>query len=151
MDTDHSNYYNKIIKKEYVNLADITEEVDNYKSFREHLINFLNKYPYIKCNNFKKKGIKLHYKNECNFEIKDNMFKNIYYSWRKSSNSHNIFSLFLNNKTLNNKNYLRDYAYSFEYNNKGNKQFVHEHAIFISDYFIKKLRFSYHWYIVWYM
>ena len=39
IDTDYSNYCNKIINKEYVNLADITEEVDNYKSFREHLIN----------------------------------------------------------------------------------------------------------------
>ena len=40
MDTDHSNYFNKIIKKEYVNLAYITEEIDNYKSFRENLIKF---------------------------------------------------------------------------------------------------------------
>lgn len=43
--------------------------------------------------------------------------------------------------------YLRDYRYCLIYNANGKKMFKHEHIIWCSNYFIKKLRASEHWYI----
>ena len=66
----------------------------------------------------------------------------MYYIWRRNSIFFKKYSIFSNCKTLNNKEYLKDYAYTFLFNDRGNNKFLHEHAIFCSDYFIKKLRKS---------
>ena len=42
-------------------------------------------------------------------------------------------------KSLNNKTFLRYYCYTMAYNKKGTNKFIHEHVIFCSNYFIKKL------------
>ena len=67
LDTDHSDFCKNKIKKYYINMADINEEINNYKEFRKQLITFLDKYPIIKYKNFKKKVNKLYIKNKCVF------------------------------------------------------------------------------------
>jgi len=52
-----------------------------------------------------------------------------------------------NNKTKSNSFFLRDYSNTFLYNTNGKALFNHEHFIFISDFFIKKLYISEYWYI----
>ena len=49
--------------------------------------------------------------------------------------------------TINNELFLRDYNLTCLYIEKGNSIFYHEQIIFISNYFIKKLRESEHYYI----
>ena len=110
-----------IIKKEYINYADINEEINHYKEIRSQLILYLDKYPLIKSTKFKEKSNKLYVKSKCNFEIKTNTFKNIYYNWRIRSNFHNKFSIFNCKKSLNNKNFLRDYCFTLLYDNNGKK------------------------------
>ena len=43
--------------------------------------------------------------------------------------------------------YLKDNTYKYIYGNTGKKLFVHEYAIFISDFFITKFRDAYHFYL----
>ena len=143
----HSDFCNKIVKEEYENKADIEAEVNNYKEFRKQVKEWLDKNPVIKYRDFKKKAISFYFKCQCNFEIKENTFKNIYYSWRKETPLYKKQSIFKFNKTIDNFQYLRDYNYTFIYNESGKKLFLHEHIIYCSDYFIKKLRNSNHWYI----
>ena len=147
LETNHSLFCENRKKQNYQNLADINAEVSNYQQFRKDLIKYLEFNPVIKYTEFKIKANKLYYKNNCNFEIKDNTFKNIYYNWRKNSNVNTKYSVFKNSLTKNKKNFLRDYCYCLLYNHTGRKQIKHEHMIFCSDYFIKKLRASKHWYI----
>ena len=47
----------------------------------------------------------------------------------------------------NNKPFLRDYIYKTIYSKDGNSIINHEHVIYISDFYIKKLRESSHFYI----
>lgn len=81
----HSDFCNKIIKEEYQNKADIEAEVNNYQEFRKNIKDWLDKFPLTKYREFKKKAISFYFKCQCNFEIKENTFKNIYYTWRKES------------------------------------------------------------------
>ena len=49
--------------------------------------------------------------------------------------------------TIGGNYYLRDYSFILIYNKNNKSLFQHEHAIFISDYFIRKKRNSSHLYI----
>lgn len=147
LETDHSDYCQMKSNKSYTNLADINSEINNYKNFKDELINYLNINPVIKYGDFKEKAINLYYKNNCNFKILDNTFKNLYYNWRANTNLHTKFAIFNWNKTLDGKEYLREYKFSLLYNNTGKKLFEHEHIIYCSNYFIKKLKEAIHWYI----
>jgi len=107
----------------------------------------LDNNPIIKYKSFKLKSIKLYYKCNCKFKITENSFKNIYYNWRRKSPLFTKFSIFTKTTTKNDQLYLRDYRYCIIYKNNGKKIFKHEHIIWCSNYFIKKLRDSEHWYI----
>lgn len=147
MDWGHSDFCDIQNIPKYENIASIVTEITNYKEFKKEIIDYLEKYPIIKYIDYKKKVLSFYYKNNCLFNINDNTFKNIYYNWRRTTNIYKKFSIFKYNKTLNNHTYLQDYCYTLLYNSKGSKKFIHEHIIFCSDYFIKKLRLSKHWYI----
>ena len=138
MNWEHSQFCGKLNLPKYENYADIEGAISNYNQ---------NSHPIIKYTEFKNKAIKFYYKNKCNFIIKNNTFKNIYYNWRKNNTIFKKYSIFEYNKTLTGNNYLKDYQYNYLYNKSGKTQFLHEHAIFCSDYFIKKLRNAKHWYI----
>ena len=55
--------------------------------------------------------------------------------------------MFDNQYTLEGNQYLRDYNYTMLYNKDNISLFQHEHIIYVSDYFIKKLNKSSHFYI----
>ena len=42
---------------------------------------------------------------------------------------------------------MRDYTNTLLYNKTGKKQFIHEHMIFVSNFFIRKLNSARHWYV----
>ena len=75
------------------------------------------------------------------------MYSNIYYNWRKSSNVFKKSSIFDNQKTLDGNQFMRDYCITMLYKKNNKDVFQHEHIIFVSDYFIKKLYKSEHFYI----
>ena len=147
MDWGHSDFCDKLNIPKYENFADIEGEITNYKNFKKELTHYLNSHPIIKYTEFKSKAYKFYHKNHCNFTINTNTFKNIYYNWRRGNIIFKKYSIFEYNKTINGLEYLRDYKYTFLYNKSGKSIFLHEHAIFCSDYFIKKLRAARHWYI----
>ena len=96
---------------------------------------------------FKKYAQDLYYKNKNNFPVNNKLYTNIYYNWRKSSNIFNKTSIFTNQKTLDGKQFVRDYSFTMLYKKNNKDLFQHEHIIFVSDYFIKKLIKSEYFYI----
>ena len=146
-DWGHSTYCNKEKIEEYENKGDINEEIENYKGMKTSLLKYLNSHPMISCYDFIKKGYKVYNKNKCQFNIENYTFKNIYYTWRKNSMSFTKYSALENPLTNDNQNYLRDYTYTTLYNSSGKTQFIHEHMLFISNYFINKLSAAEHIYI----
>ena len=64
--------------------------INNYEEFKKSLIEYLNKNPIINYADFRKYATDLYYKIERKFEIKNYTFCNIYYSWRKTSNTVNL-------------------------------------------------------------
>ena len=114
---------------------------------KEKLTNYLNTHPIITVRDFIKKGFKLYDKSSCKFNVENYTFKNIYYTWRKNSLSFNKYSALEYPNTKENTPFLRDYSYITLYNASGKSQFIHEHFIFISNYFIKKLIQAEHLYI----
>ena len=119
----------------------------NYTEFRKELINNLEKSPLINYKDFRIMASNLYHKLQCEFEIKDNTFTNIYYNWRRNTILFKKFTIFDNTFTKNKKEFLRDYTLKLIYNEKGNKLIMHEHAIFLSNYFLKCLQLSSHYYI----
>ena len=101
----------------------------------------------IKYKDFRVIATKLYDESNCNFKVENYTFSNIYYNWRSKSNLFNKYSIFMNNKTKNGNIYLRDYSFKYIYNDSGKKLIAHEHVIYISDFFIKKLRDAPHYYI----
>ena len=147
MINNHSKKCDELFKKKYDNYREINIEIVNYKNFRLGLIEYLKINPMITYHDFLKEALKIYDKNNCSFEIKNNTFSNLYYNWRKESNIFTKFSVFNNKYTNNNEIFLRDYSLKTIYSKSGKKVIFHEHMIFISNYFIKKLRDSEHFYI----
>lgn len=123
---------NKII---YDNSKDINIDIENAKKYKEIILSKLKENPLITTI-----SSEMDRQNDFNFELKLNTIKNIYYSWRNNAFVFKKYSIFENNKTLNNKIYLRDYYYTYIYDNTGTKIYNHEHAIFLTPFnFIKLL------------
>ena len=101
----------------------------------------------ISIGDFIKKEYKIYYKNKCNFNIERYTFKNIYYNWRKNSMSFTKYSALQNTLTNDKNTFLKDYYYTYVYNKSGKTQYLHEHMIFISNYFINKISKAEHIYI----
>ena len=144
---EHSKECLQLGKQLYDNIGNINKEIDNYKNFRKVLIDYLTLNPLIKYSDFRKNASELYEKTKCNFTIENYTFSNIYYNWRKNSNLFNKFSIFSNKLTKEGKIYLRDYTFKLIYNSNGKQLFEHEHIIYISSYFIRKLRAAEHFYI----
>lgn len=134
--TDHSEECNILYEHDISIPSNFNNNIKIYEDFKKSLIEYLNKNPIINYSNFRKYATDLYYKTKCTFEIKNYTFCNIYYSWRKTSNIFNKYSIFKNKYTKENKTFLRDYVYKLIYNDKGNKYIEHEHVIFISNFFL---------------
>ena len=144
---DHSKECDNLVKEIPTNFLEINKEISNYQEFRKNLKEYLGKNPNTNFNDFKKEADKLYAKNNFQFSIGEHFYSNIYYNWRKLSNAFNKYSIFENQKTLDDKQLLRDFSQTILYNKNNNSTFQHEHIIFISDYFIKKLNKAEHFYI----
>ena len=147
MDWDHSKFCKESNPPFLDNISDINKEVNNYKNFRKLLNEFLDANPLVNYKTFKQKADKLYYKIKCVFEIKKNTYKNIYNTWKNSAKVFTKYSVLESPLTKDNTPYLRDYSYTLIYNSNGKSQFIHEHMIFISNFFIRKLQSSTHWYV----
>ncbi len=66
---------------------------------------------------------------------------------KKNSLLFKKYSVFTNDKTNLKEQCLRDYAYTYYYDDKGKKLKNHEHFIFICNIQIRKIRMSKHLYI----
>ena len=97
---------------------------------------------------FIKKGYKIYDESKCKFNVEDYTFKNIFYQWRKNSLIFTKYSALEFQNTIDNEVYLGDYSHITLYNASGKSQFLHEHMIFISNYFINKIRNAEHIYIL---
>ena len=144
---DHSKECDNLVKEIPTNFLEINKEISNYQEFRKNLKEYLGKNPNTNFNDFKKEADKLYAKNNFQFSIGEHFYSNIYYNWRKLSNAFNKYSIFENQKTLDDKQLLRDFSQTILYNKNNNSTFQHEHIIYISDYFIKKLNKAQHFYI----
>ena len=103
------------------------------------MINFLNAHPLFTFKMFQKYVDKFLKYNEINFTIKDNTLTNIYYPWIKDSKILSQFSIYDNNLTNDNKDYLRDVENILLYEPEGKKLYWYSHIIWVSPYFIKKI------------
>ena len=107
----------------------------------------MNNNPNISFPDFKKYGQNLYIDKKNNFNLPQNYYSNLYYNWRKTLNCFKKFSIFVNQITKEGTQFLKDYCTTMLYNKSTNTQFEHEHVIYISDYFIKKLNNATHFYI----
>ena len=144
---NHSEECENLSNSLVTNYAEIKVEINNYQNFKDILKSYLKEYPIITFPEFKKYGQKIYYENKHNFPINNNFYSNIYYNWRKMSNLFNKNSIFENQKTSDGLQFLRDYSLSLLYKKNNKSQLKHEHAIYVSDYFIKKLYKANHFYI----
>ena len=138
----------KELKKEFsINYLEIKEEISNYQNFSDSLKKFMNTNPNITFIDFKKYAQNLYIESNNKFNLPQNYYSNLYYGWRKTSNNFKKYSIFDNQLTKEGTQFLKDYCSTMLYNKSNNTQFEHEHVIYISDYFIKKLNNSSHYYI----
>lgn len=118
---------------------DISTSILEYKEFNDNMIKFLNSHPLYTFGMFKKYVVKFLKYNEINFPIKANTLSNIYYSWRKNSKILSQYSIYDNNLTNDNKEYLRDIENILLYEPDGKKLYWNSHIIWISPFFIKRI------------
>ena len=88
--TDHSEECNRLYNQNISIPSNFKNNINNYEEFKKNLTDYLNKNPIINYTDFLKYATDLYYKIECTFEIKNYTFCNIYYSWRKKSNTVNL-------------------------------------------------------------
>ena len=110
-------------------------------------MDYLNKNPLINFNNFKNKATELYLKNSYDFTKTKNTFKNIYYPWKRNSKIFIWYSVLDNCKTIDGTLYLKDVSNSYIYNKKRDGMLWHRHIIWCSNFHIKRMRLSYHFYL----
>ena len=132
----HSEECENLINSLSINYTEVKEEINNYEKFREALKNFLKQYPITTFAEFKKYGQDLYYNKKSSFPINQNLYSNLYYNWRRTSHLFSKSCIFEKQKTLDGKQFMRDYTITMLYKKNNKDLFQHEHIIFISDYFI---------------
>ena len=144
---DHSEECDNLERAKITNIIEVKTGINNYENFTEALKEYLNKFPMITFHEFKVYAQNLYNEKNLELELNNSYYSNLYYNWRKKSRVFTKYSLFDNQFTDNGKQYMRDYTLTMLYNKNNKSQFQNEHVIYISDYFIKKLSFSTHFYI----
>ena len=144
---DHSEECNKLDKAKITNIIEVKTEINNYEEYTDNLKMYLDKYPMTTFQEFKRYAQNLYNEKNLVLELNNSYYSNLYYNWRRKSRVFTKYSLFDNQLTNNGKQYMRDYSLTMLYNKTKKSQFQHEHIIYVSDYFIKKLGFSCHFYI----
>ena len=85
METIQRNVKNMIRTLE-LNYAKVKKELDNYDEFRGNLKDYLKRFPITNFQDFKKYGQNLYYENKLSFPINNNLYSNLFYNWRITSN-----------------------------------------------------------------
>ena len=144
---EHSNQCLNIIKPVDEIMISSSNLINNYSNFKAELIKQLERHPFQNYSTFCKTATNLYNKDSYEFSLTPNTFKNIYYPWKNNSLLFTKFSVFGNDKTNLKEQFLRDYTYTYYYDDKGKKLKKHEHFIFISNFQIRKICTSKHLYI----
>ena len=80
-------------------------------------------------------------------KINKNTFKNIFYQLRNNSKIFSSFSIFDIIYTKDHTIYLKDVVHKYIYNSKGDAIYWHRHIIWMSNFNIKRIRYSNHYYL----
>jgi len=106
---------------------DIDKGINDFKEFKDYMIKILNLHPLISFKIFKKITTNYIYNNTVNLELKSNTLKIIYYPWKHNAKIFSLYSIFDNNLTNNNKQYLRDVSFTLLWDEKGTKLYYHSY------------------------
>lgn len=128
-------YSNTIIETSPI----IEKEINNYETYKEIIINYLNNNPLIKIGQLIKYARDLYRQSSYSFDLSTDKIKNIFYNWKRNNFIFTKYSVFKNNKTIYGDIYLRDYSSKYIYKNLGNNVLLQEHIIFISSFQIRKV------------
>ena len=101
----------------------------------------------INFNSFKQKSVDLYMKNKYEFNVTKNTFHKIFYQWKRNSKIFIWHSIFDNCYTKDHSLYLKDVYNSYIYNTKGDNMYWHRRIIWVSNYNIKRIRYSFHYYL----
>ena len=143
----HNSLCNAISITNTENIAETNENIKNYNDLKDLLTNYLNKHPLINLRSFKKIAIEFFLKGNYDFTITKHSFKNLYYTWKRNSKIFSWFSIFDNCYIKDNTIFLKDVANSYIYNAKGDGMFWHRHILWASNFHIKRMRLSHHFYL----
>ena len=143
----HNSICENIKETIFDNIADINENIMKYEDFKKYLIDYLNKNPLINFNSFNNLVLEFYLKNKFSFIANKNTFKNIFYQLRNNSKIFNSFSIFDIICTKDHTIYLKEVVHKYIYNSKGDAIYWHRHIIWMSNFNIKRIRFSNHYYL----
>ena len=129
--------YNQIEKKKEGN-----NEYQSWKLYKKNLTNYLEKQKYIIKKDFLKYSIDEYNKNDYNFNYDITRINNFYYYWKSNSIKFTKYYLIENPYTFDNKPYLKIYKNKNIFDTKKRKNFVLEYFIFITDFFVNKIKSS---------
>ena len=132
---NHSKECENLNRTLEINYAEVKKELDSYDEFRENLKDYLKRFPITNFPDFKKYGQNLYYENNLTFPINNNLYSNLFYNWRKTSNLFNKSCIFEKDKTLDGNQYMRDYSITMLYK-KNNKIFLNMNTLFLSLIFL---------------
>ena len=123
-------------------------EINTKKEFSKYLENYLKKYKniFLTCTEFIKFSKKFYYSNRLNkkFDIKETMFKNLYYKIKRNLNQLNLEDIFEYAKKLSNGEYFCRYIGYKILISKEKKIIENKSFIFFTDFDIKRLIASEH-------
>ena len=143
----HNSICENIKETLFDNIADINENIMKYEDFKKYLIDYLNKNPLINFNSFNNLVLEFYLKNKFSFIVNKNTFKNIFYQLRNNSKIFSSFSIFNIIYIKDHTIYLKDAVHKYIYNSKGDAIYWHRHIIWMSNFNIKRIRFSNHYYL----
>ena len=132
---NHSEECENLNRTLEINYAEVKQELDSYDEFRENLKDYLKRFPITNFPDFKKYGQNLYYENKLTFPINNNLYSNLFYNWRKTSNLFNKSCIFEKDKTLDGNQYMRDYSITMLYK-KIIKFFLNMNTLYLFQIFL---------------
>ena len=129
------------------NIRQLSIESYKFSDYKNHLINYLNQNSFINFPQFEKKAKEFFAQQKFNINLHKSTLSNIYYSWKRNAPIFKWTMIFENSKTKDNNTFLQNYCYTILYDNNKKKFFEHKHFIYMSDFFINRLKNAKHFYI----
>ena len=136
----HSNACDKFNKDD--NEINGNKEYISWKKYKYKLLTYLESQQYINKKEFINYSITEFNKNSYNFNFDIARINNLFYNWKSNSIKFTKYYLLENPKTLSNRDYLKTYINKSIYSSKLKKNFKLEYFIYITDFFINKIKNS---------